>query len=64
MQNNKKLDNLRHSAAHILAQAILELFPGTKLTIGPTTPSGFFYDFLPPQNFKEQDLPHIEKKDA
>ncbi|MFH1461987.1 MAG: threonine--tRNA ligase [bacterium] len=59
---NEKLDNLRHSAAHLLAQAVLELFPGTKMTIGPTTENGFFYDFLPPRNFTEEDLPEIEKK--
>jgi threonyl-tRNA synthetase len=60
--NNNRLDNLRHSAAHLLAQAVLELFPGTKLTIGPTTETGFFYDFLPPHNFKEEDLVKIEEK--
>lgn len=62
MSANEKLDNIRHSAAHILAQAVLELFPGTKITIGPTTANGFFYDFLPSQNFKEADLPRIEEK--
>lgn len=56
------LHNLRHSAAHLLAQAVLELFPGTKLTIGPVTEFGFFYDFLPLKNFKEEDLPVIEKR--
>ena len=54
--------NLRHSAAHLLAQAVLELYPGTKITIGPVTKDGFFYDFLPPENFKEEDLEKIEKK--
>ena len=62
----KKMDekkyNLRHSAAHLLAQAVLELYPGTKLTIGPVTETGFFYDFKPPQNFKEEDLSAIEEK--
>ena len=61
-ESNEKLQNLRHSAAHLLAQAVLELFPGTKLTIGPVTEYGFFYDFLPKQNFKEDDLPKIEAK--
>lgn len=60
--NNNRLDNLRHSAAHLLAQAVVELYPGTKLTIGPTTETGFFYDFLPTQNFKEEDLSKIEEK--
>lgn len=62
MENNNYLHNLRHSAAHLLAQAVLELFPGTKLTIGPVTEYGFFYDFLPVKNFKEDDLPVIEKR--
>jgi threonyl-tRNA synthetase len=56
------LDNLRHSCAHLLAQAVLELYPDTQLTIGPTTEHGFFYDFLPVHNFKEDDLPKIEAK--
>ena len=62
MEKNKKLDCLRHSAAHLLAQAVMELYPGTKLTIGPTTKTGFFYDFLPLHTFKEEDLPKIEAK--
>ncbi len=53
---------VRHSAAHLLAQAVLELFPTTKLTIGPVTEAGFFYDFLPEKNFKEEQLELIEKK--
>jgi threonyl-tRNA synthetase len=56
------LHNLRHSAAHLLAQAVLELYPGTKITIGPVTEQGFFYDFLPQENFKQEDLKKIEKK--
>jgi len=50
------LKNLRHSAAHLLGHAVSDLFPGTLLTIGPATEEGFFYDFLPRTNFKEQDL--------
>ncbi len=53
---------IRHSAAHILAQAVLELFPDTQITIGPVTENGFFYDFLPKTNFKEEDLFRIEEK--
>lgn len=61
MENKEtQLYNLRHSAAHLLAQAVCELFPDTKLTIGPVTEDGFFYDFLPLQNFKEEDLAKIE----
>lgn len=62
MKKEERLHNLRHSAAHLLAQAVLELYPGTKMTIGPVTTTGFFYDFLPPENFKEEDLPKIEQK--
>ena len=56
------LNNVRHSCAHLLAHAVLELFPDTLITIGPTTDTGFFYDFLPQKNFKESDLPAIEAK--
>ncbi|MBM3886439.1 threonine--tRNA ligase [Candidatus Dependentiae bacterium] len=56
------LHNLRHSAAHVLAQAVLQLYPGTKITIGPVTDTGFFYDFLPVQSFKEEDLVKIEAR--
>ncbi len=59
---SRDLKILRHSAAHLLAHAVVELFPGTKLTIGPATPEGFFYDFLPPRNFKEEDLAAIEAR--
>lgn len=62
VEDKNYLHNLRHSAAHLLAQAVLELFPGTQLTIGPVTEFGFFYDFLPVKNFKEEDLPVIEKR--
>ncbi len=60
--SDQYLHDLRHSAAHLIAHAVLELFPGTKLTIGPVTENGFFYDFLPSQNFKEEDLPRIEER--
>lgn len=53
---------LRHSAAHLLAHAVKELFPDTILTIGPATEEGFFYDMLPKRNFKEEDLPLIEAR--
>lgn len=59
---DKDLSVLRHSAAHLLAHAISELFPNTILTIGPATKEGFFYDFLPEKNFKDEDLVHIEKR--
>lgn len=53
------LSVLRHSAAHLLAHAVSQLFPGTQLTIGPATKDGFFYDFLPTTTFKEEDLTAI-----
>lgn len=56
------LHNLRHTAAHVIAQAVTQLYPGTKITIGPVTETGFFYDFLPTQSFKEEDLPKIEAR--
>jgi len=53
---------IRHSCAHVLAQAVQDLFPGTKLGIGPPVSDGFYYDFLPPQPFTPDDLPRIEKR--
>ena len=53
---------LRHSAAHILAQAVLELFPGTKLAIGPAIKEGFYYDFDREEAFGEEDLTRLELK--
>lgn len=61
-KTHSALDTLRHSAAHLAAHAVTELFPTTQLTIGPVTDEGFFYDFLPERNFKEEDLPVIEEK--
>ncbi|MGC9159148.1 MAG: TGS domain-containing protein, partial [Terracidiphilus sp.] len=55
---------LRHSAAHVLATAVLELFPETKLGHGPATDSGFFYDFLRETPFTPEDLARIEAKIA
>src|SRR5580765_1433195 len=52
----------RHSSAHLLAAAVLELFPETKLGHGPATESGFFYDFYRPTAFTPEDLEKIEKK--
>lgn len=55
---------VRHSAAHVLATAVLELFPETKLGHGPATESGFFYDFYRPTPFTPEDLKAIEAKMA
>ena len=56
------LDVLRHSTAHLMAQAVQSLYPGTEVTIGPTIEDGFFYDFAPPTPFTVDDLPKIEAK--
>ena len=56
------LEVYRHSSAHLLAAAVLELFPETKLGHGPATDSGFFYDFYRPTPFTPEDLEKIERK--
>jgi threonyl-tRNA synthetase len=56
------LDVIRHSTAHLMAQAVQELFPGTQVTIGPVIEDGFYYDFVRPEPFTAQDLKAIEKK--
>ncbi|MFS8137992.1 MAG: TGS domain-containing protein, partial [Thermomonas sp.] len=54
------LDILRHSTAHLLAQAVQRLFPGAQVTIGPVIDNGFFYDFAYERAFTPEDLPAIE----
>ena len=56
------LEILRHSTAHVMAMAVQELFPGTKVTIGPAIENGFYYDFDYERPFREDDLPRIEEK--
>ena len=56
------LEVYRHSAAHLMAAAVLELFPGTKLGIGPATETGFYYDFERQEPFTAEDLEKIEAK--
>ena len=58
----ESLEVFRHSSAHLLAAAVLELFPETKLGHGPATESGFFYDFYRPTPFTPEDLERIERK--
>ena len=53
---------LRHSCAHVLAQAVQDLFPGTLLGIGPPVKDGFYYDFLPERPFTPEDLTAVEKR--
>src|SRR5688572_25820876 len=56
------LELIRHDAAHVLAEAVQELWPGTQVTIGPVIENGFFYDFAKQEPFHPDDLPRIEKK--
>lgn len=56
------LYRLRHSAAHLLAQAVTELYPGAKLAIGPPVENGFYYDIDFPTPLREEDLPKLEQK--
>ncbi len=56
------LDVIRHDTAHILAEAVQELFPGTQVTIGPAIEDGFYYDFAREEPFSSDDLPKIEAK--
>ncbi|MGD9821022.1 MAG: threonine--tRNA ligase, partial [Aminobacteriaceae bacterium] len=56
------LDILRHSAAHLMAQAVSELYPGTRYGVGPSIKDGFYYDMEIPGGITEEDLPKIEKE--
>src|SRR3954453_223648 len=58
------LDPMRHSAAHVMAEAVIDLFPGTKLGIGPAIDSGFYYDFELPRPLTTNDLAAIEQRMA
>ena len=60
--NHSELENLRHSAAHLLAAAVMELWPDTKRTIGPATEDGFYFDFEFSKPISENDFPQIEAK--
>ena len=61
-KNPEALEVVRHSTAHLLAAAVLELFPETKLGIGPPIENGFYYDFQRASAFSPEDLETIEKK--
>ena len=58
----RALELIRHDAAHVLAEAVQELWPGTQVTIGPVIENGFYYDFARNEPFTPDDLPVIEKK--
>ncbi|WP_026481593.1 threonine--tRNA ligase [Ahrensia sp. 13_GOM-1096m] len=60
--DERALELIRHDAAHVMAEAVQELFPGTQVTIGPVIDNGFFYDFKRDKPFTEEELPLIEKK--
>lgn len=59
MANDEKLQTIRHSMAHVMAEAVLELFPGTKIAIGPSIENGFYYDFDLPRPLQDSDLEEI-----
>ncbi len=56
------LEVIRHDTAHVLAEAVQELFPGTQVTIGPNVEDGFYYDFARDEPFSLEDLPRIEQR--
>src|SRR5664279_3658498 len=56
------LELIRHDAAHVLAEAVQALFPGTQVTIGPSIENGFYYDFARNEPFTPEDFPAIEAK--
>ena len=60
--NKDLLEVLRHDAAHVMAEAVLELYPDTQITIGPAIDNGFYYDFYKEDNFTPKDLELIEKR--
>jgi len=63
-KDKEGLEVIRHDAAHIMAMAVQELFPGTQVTIGPVIENGFYYDFARKEPFTSDDLKKIEKKMA
>ncbi len=58
----RALELIRHDAAHVLAEAVQSLWPGTQVTIGPVIENGFYYDFFRNEPFKPEDFPEIEKR--
>src|SRR5512139_3293552 len=61
-EDPRALELIRHDAAHVLAEAVQELYPGTQVTIGPVIENGFYYDFFRNQPFTSEDFDAIEKK--
>ncbi len=62
LTKEERLHRMRHSAAHVMAEAVLEMFPDARLGIGPPIESGFYYDFELPRALSTEDLPVIEEK--
>jgi threonyl-tRNA synthetase len=62
IKDDDALELIRHDAAHVLAEAVQELFPGTQITFGPSTEDGFYYDFHREEQFSTEDFEAIEKK--
>src|SRR5690242_21040044 len=61
-EDPRALELIRHDAAHVMAEAVQELYPGTQVTIGPVIDNGFYYDFARDEPFTPEDLPVIEAK--
>src|SRR5476649_2278585 len=61
-KSSDALELIRHDTAHVLAEAVQELFPGTQVTIGPNIENGFYYDFARETPFSTEDFPKIEQK--
>ena len=61
-KSDEALELIRHDAAHVMAQAVQELFPGTQVTIGPAIEDGFYYDFAREEPFSPEDLAKIEDR--
>ncbi len=62
LEQEERLYRMRHSAAHIMAEAVLGMFPDAKFAIGPPIETGFYYDFLLPRALTPEDLPEIERR--
>ena len=61
-RDEEALELMRHDAAHVMAQAVQELYPGTQVTIGPAIENGFYYDFAREEAFTPEDLKKIEQR--
>src|SRR3989338_3813494 len=62
MNSQEDLSKIRHSLAHILASAVVEMFPKAQLGVGPVIENGFFYDFLLPRPLTPEDIKKLEKR--